>query len=133
MKIPCEIVVWYVLPTIRREIASVLVETYKMPQSQIAKKFGVTDAAVSQYMKKKRGESPVIKENDNYLRFKQEIDLSAAKIANDTANFAEEICRICTVARELGILAKVYESYTGQKFPSVACPKQSSDKPQVPM
>ena len=33
MKTPCEIVVWYVLPTIRREIAKEMVDTYHMKQA----------------------------------------------------------------------------------------------------
>ena len=40
MKIPCELVVWYVLPTIRREVAKELVKTHGMSQAQVAKKFG---------------------------------------------------------------------------------------------
>ena len=56
MKIPCELVVWYVLPTIRREVARELVNSHGMSQAEVARKFGVTDAAISQYLKKKRGE-----------------------------------------------------------------------------
>lgn len=121
MKIPCEIVVWYVLPTIRREIASELVNTYKMPQSQIAKKFDVTDAAVSQYMKKKRGENSIIDQSPVYDKFKEEIKRSAARMVNENAQFSTEICRICGVVKELGILATVYEAHTGEKFPVMTC------------
>lgn len=125
MKIPCELVVWYVLPAIRREIANELVTTYKMPQSQVAKKFGVTDAAVSQYMKKKRGENSVIEQSPTYAQFKEEIKKSAGRIVNENADFSSEICKICGVVKELGILAKVYETHTGEKFPEMSCHKVS--------
>jgi predicted transcriptional regulator len=55
MKIPCELIVWYVLPSIRRELARELVEKHKLTQAEVARRFGVTDAAISQYLKSKRG------------------------------------------------------------------------------
>jgi hypothetical protein len=51
---PCEKAVWYHLPQIRADLAIELVKT-GMTQSQAAKKLGVTPAAVSQYIHKKRG------------------------------------------------------------------------------
>nr|WP_202127119.1 Fis family transcriptional regulator [Chlorobium phaeovibrioides] len=51
---PCEKAVWYHLPQIRADIAIGLVKT-GMTQSQAAKILGVTPAAVSQYIHKKRG------------------------------------------------------------------------------
>ena len=50
MKIPCELIVWYVLPMIRREMADELVTVHNMSQAEVARKFDVTDAAVSQYI-----------------------------------------------------------------------------------
>ena len=42
MKTPCEIVVWYVLPTIRREIAKEMVDTYHMKQADVGRIFGLS-------------------------------------------------------------------------------------------
>ena len=39
MKIPCEIVVWYLLPTIRKELAKKLVNDFGYSQSKVAKTF----------------------------------------------------------------------------------------------
>ena len=105
MKIPCELVVWYVLPTIRREVAKELVNTHGLSQADVARKFGVTDAAISQYLKKKRGENPLIEESPQYSKFEAEIKASAERIANDTSEFASEMCRICTVVKSTGLLA----------------------------
>ncbi|MBR5999165.1 MAG: transcriptional regulator, partial [Candidatus Methanomethylophilaceae archaeon] len=60
MKIPCEIVVWYLLPTIRKGMARELVANHGYTQSKVARTFGVTDAAVSQYLRNKRGEYDVV-------------------------------------------------------------------------
>ena len=130
MKIPCELVVWYVLPTIRREVAKELVKTHGMTQAQVAKKFGVTDAAISQYLKKKRGENQLIEDSPQYEAFKEEIKLSAERIADNTSEFVDEMCRICTVVKSTGLLAKIYEVQMGCKPPVCACDKSIEIKDQ---
>jgi predicted transcriptional regulator len=121
MKIPCELVVWYVLPTIRREVARELVKSHNMSQAEVARKFGVTDAAISQYLKKKRGENPLIEESPQYDKFEAEIKAAAERIADDSSEFATEMCRICTVVKSTGMLAKIYEVQMGCKPPACAC------------
>ncbi len=49
---PQEVVVWYVLPAIRRELTRVMIKK-KKPQKQIAKMLGVTEPAITQYKLKK--------------------------------------------------------------------------------
>lgn len=121
MKIPCELVVWYVLPTIRREVARELVKSHGLSQAEVARRFGVTDAAISQYLKRKRGENPLIEESPQYDKFEAEIKAAADRIANDTSEFATEMCRICTVVKSTGMLAKIYEVQIGCKPPACAC------------
>lgn len=130
MKIPCELVVWYVLPTIRREVAKELVKTHGMSQAQVAKKFGVTDAAISQYLKKKRGENQLIEESSQYEMFLEEIKLAAERIADNSSEFVNEMCRICTVVKSTGLLAKIYEVQMGCKPPICACDKSITIRDQ---
>ena len=121
MKIPCELVVWYVLPTIRREVAKELVENHKMSQAEVARRFGVTDAAISQYLKKKRGDNPLIDENPQHAKFMEEVRNSAKRIALEGAEFASEICNICLIVKRIGMLAKIYEVQMGCEPPACAC------------
>jgi len=121
MKTPCEIVVWYVLPTIRRELAKELVDVYKMKQSQVAKMFGVTDAAISQYLKNKRGDSSIIENSDKYSVFENEIKESARLMAEGKTDISVEMCRICTSMKNVGLLAQVYTDSTGHPAPKCAC------------
>ena len=51
---PQEVEVFYLLPTLRKEIAKAL-KTRGHDQKRIAAMLGVTDAAVSQYISGKRG------------------------------------------------------------------------------
>lgn len=120
MKTPCEIVVWYVLPTIRREMARELVTVHKVKQSQVARLFGVTDAAISQYLSRKRGSNSLIEESKDYGLFMDEIRESSRRIALSESDMSIEMCRICTVVKSIGLLAEIYSEETGYPAPKCA-------------
>ncbi len=117
MKTPCEIVVWYVLPTIRREIARELVTSYHMKQVDVGRIFGVTDAAISQYLKKKRGGSSWIEGSEHYPEFLDEIRISSKRIYEKTSNMSAEMCRICRFIKNVGLLSEVYKGATDCELP----------------
>jgi predicted transcriptional regulator len=121
MKIPCELIVWYVLPSIRRELAKELVEKHNLKQAEVARRFGVTDAAISQYLKAKRGTSKEIENSGQYEAFKREVEISAARIM-EGSDIVTETCRICDMVKKSGMLSKVYEIHTGMQAPSCVCP-----------
>lgn len=121
MKIPCELVVWYVLPMIRREVSKELVYTHGMSQAEVARRFGVTDAAISQYLKKKRGDNSLIEESPMYPEFVEEIKVSAKLIAEEQSDFSVEMCRLCGVVKRIGLLAMIYQAQTGSLPPKCAC------------
>ncbi|MHC1625394.1 MAG: transcriptional regulator [Methermicoccaceae archaeon] len=54
-KAPCELVTQYVLPAIRAEMARIMVREHGLPCGKAAVVLGVSNAAVSQYLKDKRG------------------------------------------------------------------------------
>jgi len=55
MTTPCEKALWKIIPTIRKELADILVKDFKLTQKEAARKLRVTEAAISQYLKSKRG------------------------------------------------------------------------------
>ncbi|MEE8167312.1 MAG: hypothetical protein V3T58_00365 [Candidatus Hydrothermarchaeales archaeon] len=90
MKSPCELVVWYVLPSIKSELAKELVDR-GLNQREVSQRLGMTEAAVSQYMKKKRGSKIALKKG-----VKKAISELAEKIVeNKEGNMILDICRIC--------------------------------------
>jgi predicted transcriptional regulator len=131
MKIPCELIVWYVLPSIRRELARELVEKHHLSQAEVARRFGVTDAAISQYLKSKRGTSKEIENSGKYDEFRKELEQSAVRIVNGS-DIVTETCRICEFVKRNGMLAKVYEIHTGKKPPLCVCPEMEC-YPQAPI
>ena len=124
MKIPCEVVVWYLLPTIRKGVAKELVSVHGFTQSKVAKTFGVTDAAVSQYLRNKRGDFDTIVNSPGFESVQEEISAAASRIANTGSDFASEVCNICMVAKSCGILAKIYEIELGEPYPECDCGNQ---------
>jgi predicted transcriptional regulator len=100
-KTPCEYMCWLGLPIIRKEIVKIMVNNYGLNQKEAAEKLGVTPAAVSQYLSKKRGKINII--DDGILT---ELNISAKNIiTNGKVICPNEICRICKILRKQGILS----------------------------
>jgi len=104
MKTPCEIIVWDVLPGIRAALAEELVKN-GISQKEASKMLGITPAAVSQYVSKKRGYKIDVKD-----AVKDEIK----KLANDVMqgdidDLALRICAICMKLRMEGGLQRMIE------------------------
>ena len=88
---PCEIIGWQVLPAVRREITKHLVIEKKMPRKIVAQKLGITEAAICQYLKAKRGGSH--KFNDHDL-------VKIKEMAEMVATSDKGLNNMCVVCRE---------------------------------
>jgi hypothetical protein len=102
MKIPCEIIVWYILPAIRKEFAKALIKNHDLTQKKVADKLGITEAAVSRYLSGKRGRGDLAILNKEII---EEIRKSTDQIikGNDTTVVAET-CRICNLLKSSKIM-----------------------------
>ncbi|MDD5502247.1 MAG: helix-turn-helix domain-containing protein [Candidatus Thermoplasmatota archaeon] len=106
MKMPCELIVWYVLPSIRRDLATKL-KKKGMAQKDIAEKLGITPAAVSQYLKSRRGLSKF-----NNKEMETQIGHLADEIAaGRIKDLQPGICGICGVCKKTPVLESIYEKY----------------------
>ena len=103
---PQEVEVYYVLPTIRKELAAAMKSLGKT-QKQIAELLGVTEAAVSQYFSKKRGTHVDLPEE-----FQHAI-LRAAKRITDTQSMIKETQKIVALAKEKRLICKLHERLEG--------------------
>lgn len=104
MKPPCELIVWYVIPTIRAELAKELVKM-GMSQKDISERLGITQSAVSQYVKDKRGKGiPINKET------RKGIKTLAKDIVNDKSpkSVIPGICMVCGIVKSSGSLCELH-------------------------
>ena len=100
MKTPCEIIVWNIVPVIKKEFAYSLVNEFGLKQKTIANKLGTTEAAISRYISGKRGALEIT--NKEILG---EIKQSAGKIAKENGPVViKEICRICRLIKSKEVI-----------------------------
>ncbi len=120
MKMPCELIVWYILPAIRSAIAESMINDHNLRQTEVARKLGVTDAAVSQYLSSKRGKT-VIKDPKILKQIKE----SAKRIAKgEEDKILLETCRLCDLIKNSKILLDLYKEHGGGKIPPNFDPKK---------
>ena len=105
---PQEIEVRYILPAIRRELAKIFINDYKLSQKEAARLLGLTEAAVSQYQHSKRAKEVVFSEN-----VIEEIKKSAEKIKTDKngrQRLIGEMYRISNLTKVRQILCDLHRS-----------------------
>ena len=95
MKPPCEIVVWYVIPAIRSELAKELLNL-GMKQKDVSELMDITQPAVSQYITDKRGSG--IKLDDDVRQMVKDF---AKELYDGTADKSELIGRVCIICKRV--------------------------------
>jgi len=101
---PQELEVWYLLPSLRKEIAKILVNEHELSQKEVAVIFGMTESAVSQYLKSKRA---------NELKFSNqelaEIKKYADKIMQDKKNYHSHLFELSKKMRGTKSLCELHK------------------------
>ena len=93
MKTPCEIIVWKIIPVIRKEFAKSLIKDHGLTQRKAAEMLGLTEATVSRYITGKRG-TKEIQDEDILEKIKE----SANHIFKENGTtIIEETCKICNL------------------------------------
>lgn len=113
MRPPCEIVVWYVIPTIRSELAKELLNL-GMKQKQISEILDITQPAVSQYISDKRGHG---------IKFEPEVQ-------NMIKDFAQDL--VDGKASQMDIIPKMCEICKKVKAEEVVC-QMHKEKDNIPL
>lgn len=124
MKLPCELVVSHILPVARGAISRDLVDRYGMTQAKVAKLFGVTAAAVSQYLNGVRGGDEIISRSAYSEDFNEVIRKVSDYIMNGE-DVSDCLCRICAFSKSSGLLRAlyVYEGYNPDDAKCMECPR----------
>ncbi|MBE0515910.1 MAG: helix-turn-helix domain-containing protein [Methanophagales archaeon] len=107
MKAPCEIIIWYILPSIRSELVKKLIEC-GMSQKEVSERLVITEATVSQYVNKKRGSK---------IEFKQDTTSAIETLAEDVikgdnnVNLTYRICEICMMLKKDKTVCELHKDH----------------------
>jgi len=110
MKPYCETVAQTLLPTLRALIAKELMEKYKFTQQDVASKLGLTQSAISQYLRNLRGSKTKILGKNKEIN--KEIEDFASRIASgelNSLNALNSFCNICKNIRKSKILCDLHK------------------------
>ena len=123
MRPPCELVIKYILPTIRSLIAKDLIERYGYSQITVAKKLGTTQAAISHYSRSKRGmkrmeqleKIPIIKTTV------EEITRGLVEGEMDSIEAMNRFCDLCVILRSQKLICEIHKDLMNLSAPCDLC------------
>lgn len=116
MKPFCEIIVSDVLPAVRAVLTNELSRTYGLSQTQISKKLGITQSAISQYRRELRGQrAKIILSNEKIVDLVKQLSHDIALGEMDSKALHKSFCTICKRIREEGLICKLH----GNAWPSI--------------
>ncbi len=104
--LPQEIEVWYIIPAIRKQLAQVLTKKHRLTFEKTGEILGISKAAVSQYINKKRAGKIKFPPN-----VKKQIEKSADKINKNNKIAVNEIMRILKLIKTCGCECNICKKY----------------------
>ncbi|MAG78728.1 transcriptional regulator [archaeon] len=116
MELPQEIEVWYVIPSLRRELAKALMD-FGLSQKEVAKKLNLTEPAVSQYLSGKRGKDVVFSQE-----VLKKIKNAAQRIKSSTSKLTtnKEIFKLTELVRKT-CLCKIHKGLDKERRSCSIC------------
>lgn len=111
MLVPCEAVVKTILPNVRALIAKELLQKHHLKQTEIAKTLGISQSAVSMYIRRYRGISLNL-EKDNEI-YEKIVWLSEKLFENSLSQMEliSKVCEVCRLVRSKGLLCQLHRQF----------------------
>lgn len=117
MKPFCEVIVADILPAMRALIAKELTQAYGFNQTEVSKKLGITQPAISQYKRELRGyRVKLLQSNKNIMRSIRILSQQIASGKVKSSDAHEKFCEICLMIRKEKIVCRMHEKI----YPTVA-------------
>lgn len=104
--LPQEIEVWYIIPSIRKELAKQLVKTHKLSYEKAGNILGISKAAISQYISNKRANKLKLPDT-----IKKEIKKSANIIISENKQSVFEIEKILAIIKKKKLACGICQKY----------------------
>ncbi len=128
MKPLCEVVSQDVLPAVRALVAKKMIETYGFSQKKVAEMLGTTQPAVSQYMRKLRGQKTRMFED--YPEVLERINGLTESIARGeiaTEQITPRFCEICKLMLKSGLICRLHRDMYPSLGSCSVCMDKSND------
>ena len=109
MSLPCEFAVRSVVPAMRALVARKLSIVYSMKQADIAFRLGITQSAVSQYMRNARGRAIIIDGIDEVQDLVQILADGLASNSLSKRQITKRYCEACKVVRQKKVLCNLHK------------------------
>ncbi|HII17645.1 TPA: transcriptional regulator [Candidatus Woesearchaeota archaeon] len=103
---PQEVEVWYLIPSLRRELAKMFISVHGLSQKETAGILGITESAISQYLNSKRAKEMRFSAKDITI-----IKKAAADIVKDRGNIREHLYRLCLQFKGSKALCDVHQEH----------------------
>jgi predicted transcriptional regulator len=117
MDLPQEIDVYYTIPAVRRELAQRLVKQ-GLTQRDVARRLGVTEAAVSQYMSNKRG---ITYEYPREVAIALDGAAAAISGTEDVALVRRSVENLCVIMKEHKVICELHKQHDKTKDGCSTC------------
>ncbi len=117
--LPQEIEVWYIIPAIRKELATLLTKEYGFSYEKAGKAIGVSKPAVSQYLSNKRANKVCLDKKTS-----EEVKKSAKRIAKDVSVSMTEMQRLLKYMKDNHCSCDVCKQYNKEVLDYCNCEPQ---------
>ncbi len=107
MLLPCEVAVKSLVPALRCAIAKELSQTYGLKQKDVANLIGVTQTAVSKYLRYVRGTTIKIDEIEEVQPMLKEIVVSLIERSISRYELVAKFCILCKIIRRKGLMCNL--------------------------
>ena len=108
MSTPCEIAVKCVLPAVRALTARELIQNFGLKQAETAKKLGISQSAISHYIRKNRGTALDLKEDAEIYDEVKEIAAKIYAKENPKINLISRLCKVCKIVRKKRLMCTLH-------------------------
>ncbi len=124
---PQEVEVFFILPALRRDLARTMKNQLGLDQKTIAKRLGITEPAVSQYLNNKRATKVVFSPR------MQDVILSCSKKITDNISLIREVQYLISLAREELVTCSLHEELVPALKGCRACKESIKERVFVPL
>ena len=124
MKPFCEVIVASVLPAIRSIMTRELLNNYDLKQQEVADLLGITQPAVSQYIRESRGmKVKLLEKHPDIMELIDDLSRDIVHEKIKSKDFQLRICGICKSVRKSRVICHLHEEMYPSIAPCSVCPE----------